>query len=74
MPFWRWHHRLSATQASIMPYTACRGWDGTPRRPPYGRAWELEPDEPQEAFLGRVAGEAKSIRANCSVVVFLDTP
>jgi hypothetical protein len=39
----------------------------------YGRVWEREPDEPQEAFLGRVADEAKSIRANCSVVVFLDT-
>jgi hypothetical protein len=36
-----------------------------------GRVWHREPDEPTDAFMGRVAAEARSIRPG-AVLAFLD--
>jgi hypothetical protein len=38
-----------------------------------GRVWHREPDELEEAFLARVAAEARLARSGCgAVVAFLD--
>jgi hypothetical protein len=37
-----------------------------------GRVWHREPDELEEAFLARVAAEARPVRPGCGVVAFLD--
>jgi hypothetical protein len=37
-----------------------------------GRVWHREPEEPKEAFLGRVAAEARPMRPDCGVVAFLE--
>jgi hypothetical protein len=37
-----------------------------------GRVWHREPDEPKEAFLDRVAAEARPARPGCAVLVFLE--
>jgi hypothetical protein len=37
-----------------------------------GRVWHREPDELEEAFLGRVASEAGPARPGCGAVAFLE--
>jgi hypothetical protein len=37
-----------------------------------GRVWHREPDEPTDAFMGRVAAEARPMRPGGGVIAFLD--
>jgi hypothetical protein len=37
-----------------------------------GRVWHREPDEPTDAFMGRVAAEARPMRPGGAVLAFLD--
>jgi hypothetical protein len=36
------------------------------------RVWHREPDEPTDAFLGRVAAEVRPTRPGCAVLAFLE--
>jgi hypothetical protein len=36
------------------------------------RMWHREPDEPTDAFMGRVAAEARPMRPGGGVIAFLD--